>query len=282
MGYASARTVALFGVAVALLGVVALVAALGWGGDAGTAAASNIGETLVASLSAAVIFLSARRMGVRTSVGRPWLLIALGAASFALGDAIWTWIEVFQAREVPYPGVPDLFYLVEYPLVAGGILSAALAFRGLVSLRRPALYAMLLGVILTVGIHQLLLVPTVWGAPDVSAGERFLSTVYPLFDVWFMLVPSVFVLSVMAQLGGGRLAHPWLAVGIGALMFGAADIGYSWLSASDAYASGAVIDYGWGLGHAFFMLGALLARDLASPVARAADTSRGSAVGART
>lgn len=261
----SRRTVMVFGAAVAVLLLVFALVTLRVGGDLGVAAASDVGETAVVALAALVLFDSARRLGVSNSLGRPWLFVAAGAASFAVGDAIWTFIEVGLGREVPYPGLPDAFYLLEYPLVALGVLSAGLAFKGLVPLKRPAVLAVILGVVATAGIYVGLLAPSVLSAPDVSAGERALSALYPLADTWLMVVPAVFVLAVVSMLGGGRLAWPWLAVGVGAVLIAASDIGYSWLATYDLYESGALVDYGWGLGHAFMMLGALIARDLADP-----------------
>ena len=261
----SRRTITVFGAALAVLVLVFGLVTFRVGGDSGVVAASDIGETVVVALAALVLFDSARRLGAGTSLGRPWLLVAFGAASFAVGDAIWTFIEVGMGQEVPYPGLPDMFYLLEYPLVATGVLSAGLAFRGLIPLKRPAALAVILGVVATAGIYVGLLAPAVLTAPDVSGGERLLSALYPLADTWLMVVPAVFVLGVVSMLGGGRLAWPWLAVGVGAVLIAASDIGYSWLATYDAYESGAFVDYGWGLGHAFMMLGALIARDLADP-----------------
>lgn len=259
----SRRTLTVFGAALAVLALVFVMVTFRVGGDLGAVAASDVGETAVVALAALVLFDSARRLGVGNSLGRPWLLVAAGAASFAVGDAIWTFVEVGMGREVPYPGLPDAFYLLEYPLVALGVLSAGLAFKGLIPLKRPAVLAVLLGVAGTVGIYVGLLAPAVLTAPGVSAGERALSALYPLADTWLMVVPAVFVLGVVSTLGGGRLAWPWLAVGAGAVLIAASDMGYSWLATYDLYESGALVDYGWGLGHAFMMLGALLARDLA-------------------
>lgn len=224
-GIISRRTVTIFGAALAALVLVFLLVTFRVGGDLGVVAASDVGELAVVALAALVLFDSARRLGVGTSLGRPWLLVAAGAASFAVGDAVWTLIEVGMGQEVPYPGLPDAFYLLEYPLVAIGVLSAGLAFKGLIPLKRPAVLAVILGVVATAGIYVGLLAPAVLSAPDVSAGERVLSALYPLADTWLMVVPAVFVLGVVSMLGGGRLAWPWLAVGVGAVLIAASDLG---------------------------------------------------------
>ncbi|TLM82256.1 MAG: hypothetical protein FDZ75_07700, partial [Actinobacteria bacterium] len=124
----------------AVLGVVALSATLvfaGVGGERGVVAAADIGEMIAVGVSAVAILRSAAKLGSRTSVGRPWLLIGVGALMYAIGDAIWTVMEVGLRADIAYPGISDIFYLLEYPFVAAGILSAGLAFRQLVPMRKP-------------------------------------------------------------------------------------------------------------------------------------------------
>ncbi len=220
---------------------------------------------VVVGLAALVILRSAWRLGPRTSVGRPWLLIGLGALSYFIGDTIWTVIEVGMRQEVPYPGWPDVFYLLEYPLVAAGILSAGLAFRGLMPLQRPARIAALSGAGIAAAVYFGLLVPFVLREPDVTFAERLFSSLYPLGDVLLMVAPAVFMLVIASALGGGKLSWPWFAVVAGAIVVALADTGYSWLSTYDLYRSGSFIDYGWSIGHALIMLGASIAADLASP-----------------
>lgn len=253
----------IFGIAVLIVVAQAALVVFSVGGETGVVAASDIGELLVVGLSAVAILRSARVLGFKTSVGRPWLLIGLGALSYLVGDAIWTVMEVFMGLEVPYPGLPDVFYLIEYPLFAAGILSAGLAFKGLVEMRKPAIVGAGTALGLSLVVYFGLLQPFVLFEPDVGLGEKVLSTLYPLGDVVLMVAPAAFVLAVVASLSGGRLAWPWWAVAFGAALIAISDTGYSWLSTYDLYKSGSFIDYGWGLGHAFVMLGSLIARDFA-------------------
>lgn len=259
----SLRTIVVFGIALALVVTTAMLVGLEVGGETGATAAANIGEALVVVLAAVVVALAARRLDWSTSLGRPWLFIAVGVAAYAVGDIVWAVIESGMGLEVPYPGLPDVFYLLEYPAVALGMVSAGIAFRGLIPLRRPVVVAVIVGVAAVIAIVFGLVVPHVLPAEDASIGVKLLSVAYPMADVMLMVVPAVFVLGVIAALSGGRLAWPWMAVAVGTVFIALSDIGYSWLSVYDEYASGSIIDYGWGLGHAFIMLGALIAWDLA-------------------
>jgi hypothetical protein len=260
----SGRTWVIFGSTVAVVALSALLSFLQVGGEKGAVAAADIGEVLAAGASAVVILICAFRLGVR-QLGRPWALVGLGALSYAVGDTIWTIIEVGQGREVPYPGPSDIFYLLEYPLFALGLIVAALAFKNIVSFRLPTVVAWGVAVGLSVVVYFGLLKPTVFGLEDVSLPERIFSTLYPIGDAAIMIGAAVFMLGVVLQLGRGKLSWPWLAVALGTVIIAASDVSYSWLTAYDLYKSGVVIDYGWGLGHALLMLGALITLDLAQP-----------------
>jgi hypothetical protein len=263
-GIISRYTWSIIGLAAVVIVASYLLVASGVGGEAGTAAVSDISEMLVVGLSATAILRSARILGVRAPVGRVWLLIGLGAASYAIGDTIWTVMEVGMGLEVPYPGLPDLFYLLEYPLFAAGIISAGMAFKGLVDLRPPARIAVAVGALLSAVVYFVLLRPFVF-VEGVPFAEKLFSALYPLGDVALMIAPAVFVLGVVRALGGGRLAWPWWPVAAGTVVIALSDALYSWLSAADLYSSGQFVDFGWGIGHALVMVGALIARDLAAP-----------------
>ncbi|TLM79808.1 MAG: hypothetical protein FDZ75_08675, partial [Actinobacteria bacterium] len=223
----SRYTLTLFGIAMAitLAGIVGV--AFQVGGEAGVKAIADIQEMVVVWLAAIVILRSSWMLGADSPVGRPWFWIGVGAAMYAIGDTIWTIIEVGMGLEVNYPGIPDIFYLAEYPFFAAGILMAGYAYRELVDIRRPNVLAALVGGILSIGVFAALLWPTVISVSDISRAEKIVSTLYPMGDIILMITPAMFMLFVVAQLGGGRLAWPWWAVASGAGIIALADILYA-------------------------------------------------------
>lgn len=263
----SGYTWAIFATALLITALGAAVVLSGAGGEQAAVAASDVQEMMVVGLAAVVILRVASHLGTTTPVGRPWLLIGLGAGFYAIGDTIWTIIEVAVGQEVPYPGIPDIFYLAEYPFFAIGIIGAGLAYRHLVDVKRPAILAGAAGVVMTLGMFVGLLWPTVLKPADISLPEKVISTLYPVGDVLLMVTPALFVILVLRQLGGGRLSWPWFAVAAGTALIAVADSMYSWLSAYDMYASGNPVDFGWSIGHALVMFGALIAWDLSRPAA---------------
>ena len=71
----------------------------------------------VAVLSATALAVSAVLVPSRTRLA--WLLIAAGQVSWALGDVVWTTIDMSGGN--PYPSVADILYVVGYPLLAIGL-----------------------------------------------------------------------------------------------------------------------------------------------------------------
>lgn len=245
-----------------LLAIVAmtLLFVLHVGGETGATWVSDLGEPIVVLASAAFVVAAARAMGA-SRLGRPWLLLGLGVLAFGLGDVVWSVIELGMGRTVPYPGLPDLFYIAMYPLVAFGLVIAANRYRGLVSLRKSFIQAAVFTIALAVLLFVAFLKPYVL-SQGLPPGEAALSVFYPLADVVFLLGPAIAVALVIGSLGGGRLAWPWWAVIAGVVAFSLADIGYAYLSARELYASGSLTDVAWSFAAVAIAYGASLAWDL--------------------
>src|SRR5439155_20202726 len=69
--------------------------------------------------SAAVVVGTLRN---RPSRRLPWLLVALALATFVTGDVLYDLLTDVLRWDNPFPSVADGFYLVTYPLFAGGLL----------------------------------------------------------------------------------------------------------------------------------------------------------------
>lgn len=223
----------------------------------------DVGSTLVNGAAAVVIFWVAFQFQPGEAYRRPWLLIGIGVALYAVGDAVWTVIADAMGQN-PYPSIADAFYLSEYVFLAVGILLAALAYRNLVSLRNPAIIAVVIAVVAAAGLWFLFLEPSVVapakGAIDASV---VFSVIYPLADALLLLGPAVFAALVMSRLGAGRLAIPWWWVVVGAVLLAASDTAFSIL---DTLQSGgqttALIESGWMAANVALAIGALLAVDV--------------------
>lgn len=223
---------------------------------------ADLGSIAVTALAAGVILRVAMRFAKGEPFRRYWLLIGVGAVMYALGDLVWALYEL-SGKEVPYPGLPDVFYLAEYGFLAVGLVVAAAGYRRLVDWRLSLGLTVAASASVAAAIWVGLLQPYILFDPEVAVAEKAISAVYPAFDVLFAIAPAFFLLLVVSKLGGGRLARPWWAVAAGALLFGVSDSVYAWMQWAGTYQAGSVVDYGWMLAHAAIAVGALMAGDLA-------------------
>jgi len=264
-GVPSVRTLSIGLVGVGAVAVIRTMIAVGAGGEHGSIIVSDLGEFAVVAIAALVVLAVVRSFGKGENLRRQWTLIGLGMLTFAIGDAVWAWIEVFMQAEVPYPGLPDLFYVGEYVFVGWALVIAAVAYSRLFDIRAAAGFAVLAGIALLVLLYFGLFQPYILADDSLSTGELVMSIFYPSADVMLLFVPSILLVLVVGRLGGGRLGWPWWFVAAGAIILGMSDAMYSYMSAAETYAAGAAVDYGWMLAHVALAVGASLAVDIARP-----------------
>ena len=97
----------------------------GMGGPKTTAAISNVG--LIAAAASAGLGCLARGRQSTTRHRRMWRLLGFSALSWGSGQVAWTWYENILGREVPFPSLADVGYLVAVPLAAAALLSLPFA-----------------------------------------------------------------------------------------------------------------------------------------------------------
>ncbi len=241
---------ALAGVAAATVGFIAWLA-LRLGGDWVTFTLMDNLAQLLAPVAATVACATAAGRN-RGRLAWSWHLLGASATSWALGQAVWTYYELFAAREAPFPSLADIGFLAAIPLAAAGLLThAASAEHGLSQTRRVLDGLVIATAVLTLSWQTLL-------GPLLRAGsgtmlEQILALAYPVSDV-------VTISLVIFLLAGSRSATraPLLLVGGGLTAIAVSDSLFAWLTQSDAYTNGGFVDTGWFLGYLLVMLGALL------------------------
>jgi diguanylate cyclase len=203
---------------------------------------SDLGETAVALLAAANCFLAARSSSGRLRVA--WGALAGATLSWAVGQAVWTWFELFQHTPTPFPGLADLGFL-GFPL---GAVFALVIFPSDVS--RAGRWRMTLDGLMTACAIGLVSWATALGAVVRAGGDSPLalavSVAYPASDI-ALLVVCVLVLS---RSRAHRVPLAFIAAGL-ALM-AVADSGFAYLMATNSYVTDSLIDLGW-----FFAFGVL-------------------------
>src|SRR5690349_1345039 len=80
------------------------------GGQHVTRGVSDFTQLVAAAVLAATAGWRARRATGRLRLS--WLLIAIGAASWAGGQAIWSYFEIIRSVPTPFPSLADAGYLL--------------------------------------------------------------------------------------------------------------------------------------------------------------------------
>jgi hypothetical protein len=222
---------------------------------------SDIGQVLVVGASAAMTLMAARRLGLTCPLGRQWLLIGSGLVLLTLSEALWAYYELLLHQPVPSPGMADVFRLGFYVLAGSGIIAAATAYRKMLEMRTEVLASLVLSTFLLVVLYVYLGLGVLQNE-SLSVLERVVALAYPIGDVMLFIGPTCLMLLVARKLRFRRLAWPWIAVGVGALVFALADVGFLLMQSNGAYASGNPIDMGWMLGPVLMAAGASIALDV--------------------
>jgi hypothetical protein len=188
-----------------------------------------------------------------------WLLMALGVAMYAIGDFVWTYIELVQELD-PYPSVADVFYMLEYPFFVAAMGIAIASYRKIVNLTGPIVIGLLVGAAAIVGIYFVLLEPYIF-AEEADFAYTFVSAGYPVFDILFMAVPALILALTVGKLGAGRWAWPWWIVAVGGFVFAITDSYYSYVDwVGLDYPP--ILDIGWYGSSVLLAIAALVARDV--------------------
>jgi diguanylate cyclase (GGDEF)-like protein len=168
----------------------------------------------------------------RPSRRAPWILMAIGQASFVVGDLLWVYYE--QIGESPFPSLADVFYLGGYPFMAAGL--ALLIRRRLGGGDRAGLID---AAILTTAGAMLtwayVMAPALLGA-ELSPLELAISAAYPLADILLIGVAT----GLLTTPGSRTPAFGMLAASLGLLLV--ADQVYALQNLDESYVSGGPID----------------------------------------
>jgi signal transduction histidine kinase len=128
----------------------------------------------------------------RPSVPQAWLFIAAGIFMWFVGDLLWGIYEI-TGRD-PYPSVADLFYIAGYPLIAVGLGYAARLRSGNVGAETGTFIDGLLVAVLALLLAWVFLIDPILDDSTLTAGQKLVSSAYPLGDVLLVAVAARFVM----------------------------------------------------------------------------------------
>lgn len=216
---------------------------------------SNLVQLLAATLAAVVCLVVARDPLSGSRVA--WRGLGSGVGAWAAGQLVWTWYEVVDGTEVPFPSLADVGFLL-FPLGAAAGLVAWLGGQANVVARGRDL---LDGAIIAVSLLVLSWVTVLDSVIEESADGAValaLSLAYPLGDV---ILGTLALLALARARAGERAVLATLAGGLACLAF--ADSAYLYLVSVGRYTSADLVSAGWAFG--FLLVAAAGLVDLTDP-----------------
>jgi PAS domain S-box-containing protein len=221
--------------------------ALRIGGDQTTVAVDDIGEAVAALIAAVSCGLAAARTSQRTR--RAWAFFAASAASWGVGEVVWSVYEVGMGVSVPFPSAADVGFLLAIPLAVAGVFAftsapGRLATRGEAVLAGAIIALSLLFVAWALGLGK------VYDTSSASPPARLIGLAYPVGDI---ITITVLVLA-LRRARRAELGSMFLLLG-GLASAALANSAFAYLTASGAYgALGSLLDAGWVIGYLMIAL----------------------------
>lgn len=232
-------------VVLAAAAVYALGAAVVWPHARGGFWTSTILETFGPAVAGALAMYRARKLSGRAR--QSWLLLGAGPCAYSAGMLVYSWHEVVVHDPAPFPGLPDVGFLLAPALIAAGIVRYPRASRGTWSLAQDGSASLLIA-LCTLLVGWVAAIGTAYSVHAVSWPTRIVGMAYPCGDV---LVISMLLMLVRRSSRHDRAPLAFLAIGM--LMLGVADSAYVLMSSAGTYYTGVWVDPGWWAG--FSMVG---------------------------
>jgi diguanylate cyclase (GGDEF)-like protein len=220
--------------ATALVVVFALLLQLEAGGETVTTAVANLGQLIAAAVAAVACWHQSRGASGRWRLS--WVLLAGATGSWAFGQLLWTRSELTSA-ELPLPSLADVGFLL-FPVLAlaGLLVRPVAAFQG-----RGRRRVLLDAAMVAAALFSLSWVTSLGEAYNAGADNDLafaISLAYPVADL-ILITVAVLVLAK------ARVRTGLLVLTAGLVAMAVADSAFLYLTAIDAYATGALVDVAW-------------------------------------
>lgn len=218
-----------------------------WGPTA-TQAFTDLIDIPVALAAAVACWLVAKRERARTRLG--WVLLGSALASWAIGEAIWSYYELVLSIDVPFPSLADAGFLGLIPLAGAALICLPAAPNARTARGRMLLDGLIIATSLF-AISWATALSAVFNAGG-SVAEIVIGLAYPFGDV-VLLGVLLFVGARAQTKERTRLA----LIGAGIVFLTISDSFFTYTTYTNEYFTGNLIDTGWTVGFLLIGLGAL-------------------------
>lgn len=166
-----------------------------------------------------------------------WLFLAIGCFQYFIAELFWMYYESYLQVEVPFPGLPDLFYKLQiiFYLLA---FSYLVCFDNKVFLNIRYVFEVLIIMVVAATFSFHVFIRELIQDPDLTGVFLFVSIGYPIGDL--LLFFSIVILFLYSQKTKLQIVLVILFVGIA--MQVVADTGYMYLQLTGNYETGSLFD----------------------------------------
>ncbi len=207
----------------------------------------NIAYSSIFIYGASVAFHTLKNYSLSTPIGKSLLFYTISLSLYTLGMFAWTYYNLILKVEVPYPGIPDLFFVLFQPFSLLSFYFLVKSYGSTFTLPR----------LLELGVLSLVLFFILYSfLKTTSLGEelsfltRILNITYPLFDA---LLAGLAIIGLRTEKGA---LHPNLLVFVfAALAMVFADTAFSNRSATGTYWNGGISDTAYAISATLFTFG---------------------------
>jgi len=183
---------------------------------------------IVGSIALATVFLFYLSILYKpsTSVGKVWLLLALGALGWTIGESTFSYYELFTDIE-PFPSIADFFYLIAYIPLSMALILQMVHMDITLAKKEKIVIAIVYALICVFVIVTVIVIPIQQASPipQSEVFAYFVGALYPILDL--ILILCVFV--VFAKIRHGKVNTAWILLLIGILITTIADIIFNWV-----------------------------------------------------
>jgi diguanylate cyclase (GGDEF)-like protein len=213
------------------------------------AVVDNLGELAAAGFASACAALAARRA---RRAGEPWSgwgWLAAATGAWALGQALWTVLELASDLEISFPGPADVGFLAFPVLATIALLRWPGPARSGPRMRSSLTDALVVATSLLL-LSWTVVLSQVWAHGEGGAPAVLVGMAYPVGDV--VLVTLALLLLIR---GGAQRPLLLLVAGLTALVIADSAFVYAW--ANGTYAAGNISSVAWVAGFALLGLAGL-------------------------
>jgi len=245
-GHLPFRAAAIFAALVTIVFVAWMVLEIG--GPETTIAIDDVAQCAAAFTAGVACLVAARREAPgygrawNKKLRRAWHLLAAAAIFWGAGEAIWTYMELVQHRSVPFPSTADVGYLAAVPLLVAAVLAFPSAPVRMTARLRTLLDALIVAASL-LAVSWVTVLGPMWDAEAPSPLARAVALAYPVSDI----VVATIAFSLLTRTRGRDPVSTTL-LAIALLCLAVADSSFLYLTSTDTYQPGNLVDLGWLLG----------------------------------